>query len=48
MGTQDTTPPPAGEWKVKRVGSSTFSISKPKRSPKKMRQMRLKNRRRAR
>jgi hypothetical protein len=36
------------EWKVRRVGTATFSISKPKRKPNKMRQMRLKNRRRAR
>lgn len=40
--------PPAEAWKVRRVGSATFAISKPKRSPRKLRQMRLKNRRRAR
>jgi len=42
---------PAGEtkgWKVRRVGSATFAISRPKRSRRKLRQMRLKNRRRAR
>jgi hypothetical protein len=36
------------EWKVKRVGTTTFAISKPKREPHKLRQTRLKNRRRAR
>jgi hypothetical protein len=36
------------EWKVRRVGTVTFAISKPKRNPRKLRQMRLKNRRRAR
>jgi hypothetical protein len=40
--------PPAEAWKVRRVGSMTFAISKPRRSPRKLRQMRLKNRRRAR
>lgn len=35
-------------WKVRRVGSATFAISKPKRKKRKMRQTRLKNRRRAR
>ena len=39
---------PAEAWKVKRVGTVTFAISKPKRNPRKLRQMRLKNRRRAR
>lgn len=39
--------PPAEAWKVRRVGSTTFAISKPKRNPRKLRQMRLKNRRRA-
>jgi hypothetical protein len=38
----------AEEWKVRRVGTVTFAISKPKRKPNKVRQMRLKNRRRAR
>ncbi|MGD0694952.1 MAG: hypothetical protein ABSB82_08855 [Terriglobia bacterium] len=47
MGTEDTTQP-AKEWSVRRVGSSTFAISKPKRNPRKTRQSRLKNRRRAR
>jgi hypothetical protein len=36
------------EWSVRRVGTVTFSISKPKRSPRKLRQMRLKNKARAR
>lgn len=36
------------QWKVRRVGSVTFAISKPKRSQRKLRQSRLKNRRRAR
>jgi hypothetical protein len=36
------------EWSVRRVGSVTFAISKPKRNPRKLRQARLKNRRRAR
>lgn len=40
--------PPAGVWKVKRVGGATFAISKPKRKSNKIRQSRLKNRRRAR
>ncbi len=43
-----TTPKPAEEWKVRRVGTVTFAISKPKRNRRKLRQMRLKNRRRAR
>jgi len=38
----------AESWKVRRVGSVTFAISKPKRSARKLRQSRLKNRRRAR
>lgn len=36
------------EWKVKRVGTTTFAISKPKRKAHKLRQTRLKNRRRSR
>jgi hypothetical protein len=40
--------PPAQEWKVRRVGTVTFAISKPKRKAHKLRQARLKNRRRAR
>ena len=40
--------PEGGEWSVKRVGPVTFSITKPKRSHRKIRQSRLKNRRRAR
>jgi hypothetical protein len=35
-------------WSVRRVGTVTFEISKPKRNPHKLRQSRLKNRRRAR
>ncbi len=38
--------PASGEWKVRRVGSTTFAISKPKRKARKLRQSRLKNRRR--
>ena len=40
--------PEAGGWKVRRVGTATFAISKPKRKANKMRQMRIKNKRRAR
>ena len=40
--------PKAGKWEVRRVGSVTLEISKPKRSRRKLRQSRLKNRRRAR
>ncbi|MBI1983826.1 MAG: hypothetical protein HYS61_06475 [Acidobacteria bacterium] len=47
MSTENTVPP-SKEWKVRRVGTTTFAISKPKRSRRKLRQMRLKNRRRAR
>jgi hypothetical protein len=47
MDTEKSTPE-TKEWSVKRVGTVTFSISKPKRSKHKIRQMRLKNRRRAR
>jgi hypothetical protein len=36
------------EWKVKRVGTTTFSISKPKRKAHKLRQTRIKNKRRSR
>jgi hypothetical protein len=39
---------PENEWSVKRVGPVTFAITKPKRSRRKLRQSRLKNRRRAR
>lgn len=35
-------------WTVRRVGTVTFAISKPKRKRHKLRQTRLKNRRRAR
>jgi hypothetical protein len=42
------TQPARQEWKVRRVGSTTFAISKPKRKRHKLRQMRLKNKRRAR
>lgn len=48
MEPEGTTPPPAKGWKVRRVGGVTFEISKPKRKPHKIRQSRLKNRRRAR
>ncbi|MBZ5515671.1 MAG: hypothetical protein LAN62_12685 [Acidobacteriia bacterium] len=40
--------PTPQEWKVRRVGSTTFAISKPKRKRHKLRQSRLKNKRRAR
>jgi hypothetical protein len=45
--TKSNQPEPKG-WKVRRVGSVTFAISKPKRKARKIRQSRLKNRRRAR
>jgi hypothetical protein len=48
METQATPPPAKEDWKVKRVGSTTFAISKPKRNPRKLRQSRIKNRRRSR
>ena len=35
-------------WSVRRVGAVTFAISKPKRNPHKLRQARVRNRRRAR
>jgi hypothetical protein len=45
----DTDSGPSGkEWKVRRVGSATFAITKPKRNRRKLRQTRLKNKRRAR
>ena len=44
----ETKQPPEGAWGVKRVGPVTFAISKPKRNRRKLRQSRLKNRRRAR
>jgi hypothetical protein len=47
MNTESKTPL-AQEWKVRRVGTVTFAISKPKRKAHKIRQARLKNRRRAR
>jgi hypothetical protein len=47
METENQTAQPQ-EWKVRRVGAVTFAISKPKRKAQKMRQMRLKNKRRAR
>ena len=40
--------PKPHEWKVKRVGSTTVSISKPKRKAHKLRQTRIKNKRRSR
>jgi hypothetical protein len=46
METKET--PAGGTWSVRRVGPVTFAISKPKRNPRKLRQARLKNRRRAR
>jgi hypothetical protein len=47
METKSNEPEVKG-WKVRRVGSVTFAISKPKRKARKIRQSRLKNRRRAR
>jgi len=47
MSAENSKPAPK-EWKVRRVGTTTFAISKPKRSRRKLRQMRLKNRRRGR
>ncbi len=47
MDTEKSTPE-SKAWTVKRVGTVSFAISKPKRSPRKLRQMRLKNNRRAR
>ena len=44
----ETKPAAEGEWIVKRVGPVTFAITKPKRNRRKLRQSRLKNRRRAR
>jgi hypothetical protein len=44
----DNSTPTNKEWTVRRVGTVTFAISKPKRNPRKLRQMRLKNKRRAR
>ena len=38
----------AAGWTVHRVGPVTFAITKPKRNARKLRQSRLKNRRRAR
>lgn len=48
MQQSPSTQPAQKEWKVRRVGSTTFAISKPKRSRRKLRQTRLKNKRRAR
>jgi len=51
MEAEVTTPhptPDTKDWKMKRVGNVTFAISKPKRNPRKLRQSRLKNKRRAR
>jgi hypothetical protein len=47
MDQPPNTPKPH-EWKVRRVGTTTFAISKPKRKSRKLRQTRLKNNRRAR
>ena len=44
----DKVTPAQKDWTVRRVGTVTFAISKPKRNPRKLRQMRLKNGRRAR
>ncbi len=44
----DKSTPGSKDWSVKRVGAVSFAISKPKRSAHKLRQMRLKNKRRAR
>ncbi|HEV2381274.1 MAG TPA: hypothetical protein VG206_15955 [Terriglobia bacterium] len=45
----ETKPTPEGSgWSVRRVGPVTFAITKPKRNGRKVRQSRLKNRRRAR
>ncbi len=38
----------AKKWEVRRVGNVTLEISKPKRNPRKLRQSRLKNKRRSR
>ena len=48
MTEEESKTPQAGGWKVRRVGTATFAISKPKRKAHKMRQMRIKNKRRAR
>jgi hypothetical protein len=40
--------PKAHVWSVRRVGTTTFAISKPKRKARKLRQTRIKNKRRAR
>jgi len=40
--------PKSKGWVVRRVGSVTLEISKPKRNRRKLRQSRLKNKRRAR
>jgi hypothetical protein len=48
MEPETGTPSTAKGWKVRRVGGVTFAISKPKRKSNKLRQSRLKNRRRAR
>ena len=39
---------PEKGWTVRRVGTVTFEISKPKRNPRKLRQSRVRNTRRAR
>ena len=45
---QTPQPPSADKWKVRRVGTATFAISRPKRKAHKRRQTRLKSTRRAR
>jgi hypothetical protein len=47
MTAEANTPPDKG-WRVRRTGGTTFQISKPKRKARKLRQSRLKNKRRAR
>lgn len=45
---QNSDSPKPHEWKVRRVGTATFAISKPKRKRNKLHQTRIKNKRRAR
>lgn len=45
---ENNKPGKSKNWEVRRVGSVTLEISKPKRSRRKLRQSRLKNKRRAR
>jgi len=48
MADTEKSTPESKDWTVKRVGTVTFSITKPKRSARKIRQMRLKNKARSR